>query len=411
MTKKPTIHLIGCFHTITNIDHSHCAFTGKVLRFPKMMQPFGYTVIEYSNGTSESTANEHVQILTKDELELLSSCWLAAKELVPATDKLNGDPLHFERVRIAANLAATVEAPVSTKDGAKFHGDTAAIGSPHWTEFNKRLIVELKKRVQPGDIIAHPFGRSHAGLLQVFPAKEFAHVETGIGYPDAPFGAFRIFETYNWQSWHHGKHNSAANDYEWVIPNYYDLEDWTPRSGTNTGYLLYFGRICSEKGLDHVAAIAASLKEDVLVVGQGDPTTWTKMTPYLKALGPKKGRERDALLQGARALLMPTRFHEPFGGAGVEGQLVGTPLIASDCAAFAETVTPGVNGYRCKQLADWVAAADMVKNLDRSAIAAEARRRYNLETCGAMFDTAFQRIHDLYNGSRGWCNLPPNYSI
>lgn len=108
---------------------------------------------------------------------------------------------------------------------------------------------------------------------------------------------------------------------------------------------------------------------------------------------------------------MPTRFHEPFGGAGVEGQLVGTPLIASDCAAFAETVTHGVNGFRCKQLADWVAASDMVKDLDRTAIAAEARKRYSLETCGAMFDTAFRRIHDLYNGSRGWYNLPPNYSI
>lgn len=409
MTKKPTIHLIGCFHTITNIDHSHCAFTGKVLRFPKMMQPFGYTVIEYSNGTSESTANEHVQILTKDELELLSSCWLAARDSVPQTKTLFGDALHMERARVSADLAVKVRHPIETK--GQFHGDTAAIGSPHWTEFQKRLIVEMKTRVKPGDIIAHPFGRSHADLLKVFPAREYAHVETGIGYPDGPFGAFRIFETYNWQSWHHGKHNSAANDYEFVIPNYYDLADWTPRTGPNTGYLLYFGRVCSEKGLGHVTAIAEALKEEILVVGQGDATPWTNKTPYLKALGPKRGRERDELVRGARALFMPTRFHEPFGGAGVEGQLVGTPLIASDCAAFAETVTPGVNGYRCKQLADWVSAAGMVKNLDRSAIAAEARRRYSLETCGKMFDTAFHRIHDLYNGSRGWYNLPPNYSI
>ena len=42
MTKKPTIHLIGCFHTIIDLQHTHCAFSQKVLRFPKMMQPFGY---------------------------------------------------------------------------------------------------------------------------------------------------------------------------------------------------------------------------------------------------------------------------------------------------------------------------------------------------------------------------------
>lgn len=226
MTKKPTIHLIGCFHTIIDLQHTHCAFSQKVLRFPKMMQPCGYTVIEYSNGTSESTANEHVQILTKEELELLSSCWLAARDVVPQTKTLFGDALHMERASVSADLAAKAHHPIETK--VQFHGDTAAIGSPHWTEFNKRLIVELKKRVQPGDIIAHPFGRSHTELLKVFPVREYAHVETGIGYPDAPFGAFRIFETYNWQSWHHGRHNSAANDYEWVIPNYYDLSDWTP---------------------------------------------------------------------------------------------------------------------------------------------------------------------------------------
>lgn len=401
--QKPTIHLIGCFHTIIDLQHTHCAFSQKVLRFPKMMQPFGYNVIEYSNGTSESTADEHVQILTKDELELLSSCWIAARQLVPQTDKLFGDQLHLERERVSNDLAASITAPMSID--SKFHGDTAAIGSPHWREFNKRLIIELKKRVKPGDIIAHPFGRSHVGLLKEFPSQQFAHVETGIGYPDAPFGCFRIFETYNWQSWHHGKHNSGSNDYEWVIPNYYDLEDWTPRDGKNDGYLLYFGRVCPEKGMNHVAAIAEALQEEILVVGQGDPTPWTAKTPYLKSLGAKKGRERDELLRGARALLMPTRFHEPFGGAGVEGQLVGTPLIASDCAAFAETVTPSVNGFRCKQLADWVAAAEAVKNLDRSAIATEARRRYSLETCGAMFDEAFKRIHGLYTG-RGWYHIP-----
>ena len=64
---KPVLHLLGLFHTQTKLAYSHCAFTGKVLRFPKMMQRFGYEIIEYSNFGSESTADEHVEILSKNE--------------------------------------------------------------------------------------------------------------------------------------------------------------------------------------------------------------------------------------------------------------------------------------------------------------------------------------------------------
>jgi len=41
-----TLHLVGIFHTQHTAAYSHCAFTGKALRFPKMMQRQGYTVIE-----------------------------------------------------------------------------------------------------------------------------------------------------------------------------------------------------------------------------------------------------------------------------------------------------------------------------------------------------------------------------
>ncbi len=35
---KPRLHLVGIFHTKAQLAFSHCAFTGKALRFPKMMQ-------------------------------------------------------------------------------------------------------------------------------------------------------------------------------------------------------------------------------------------------------------------------------------------------------------------------------------------------------------------------------------
>ena len=69
MNKKPRLHMLGLFHTKTNLDYSHCAFTGKVLRFPKMMQQYGYDVIEYSNEGSTSNATEQVNIFNNSEYQ------------------------------------------------------------------------------------------------------------------------------------------------------------------------------------------------------------------------------------------------------------------------------------------------------------------------------------------------------
>ena len=101
---------------------------------------------------------------------------------------------------------------------------------------------------------------------------------------------------------------------------------------------------------------------------------------------------------------MPTEFIEPFGGSGVEGLLCGTPLITTDYGAFTETVKHGINGYRRKTLADWLAAVADVSQLNRQNIAKEARATYSLEACGARYDDAFQKIYQLYD--KGWYTLP-----
>ena len=363
-----TLHLVCPFHTVPSLAASHCAFTGKALRFPKMMQPHGYRVVEYSNGQSESLAEEKVVMLTEAELETMTG----------------------------------------KKDKTAFHGSTATIGSLWWNEFDRRLRLALKERVQPNDFICHPFGRAHAGLVRDFPQAH--HVETGIGYPDQSFGAFRIYESYAWMHYHQGQHlnfdpwgrvvfrdnlpvvGRSGSDYEWVVPNYFDLYDWTPRTESGK-YLLYFGRICPEKGLSVIQEIAKRIDEKIVVAGQGDITPWAGKN--IEYIGPVTGKARDKLLGEAKAILVPTRFTEPFGGVAVEAMLCGTPAITSDFGAFTETVQRGENGWRCHTLRDWLNAIASAPDFDRKKIALHARRRYSLEYCGACYNGIFNQIADL----------------
>jgi glycosyltransferase involved in cell wall biosynthesis len=354
---QPTLHLIGIFHTQHTQAYSHCAFTGKALRFPRMMQTQGYKVIEYSNEGSESTADEHVAMLDRAQFE----------------------GLYGSRKQTA------------------FYGSDATLGSDGHQQFEQRLIPALRERLRPQDIICHPFGHAHQRLMDVFPAHQ--HVETGVGYPTLMPNSFRIFESYAWMHYHQGKEGRSGRNYEWVIPNYYDLDDWDV--STQPGeYLAFLGRITELKGIDTIRAIADHSPWPIVLHGQGDPSRWAH--PNIEYRGPLSGRDRSKFLGGARALLAPSVFTEPFCGMAVEAMLCGTPVVSVDYGAMTETVQDGM-GFRCHTLRDWLDALNAVGDLDRGSIAKRARGRYSLETCGAQYKKAFTDLNALYGD--GWYSL------
>lgn len=355
---KPTLHLIGVFHTQSTTEYSHCAFTGKALRFPKMMTALGWNVVEYSNAGSEALSSEHVEILSRQEFEGF----------------------------------------FNKRKDTDFFGDDAVIGSDCHRVFEERLVEEMKSRVQPRDIICHPFGHAHEILTQVFPNNH--HVETGIGYQTLMQKSFKIFESYAWMHWHQGRAGRNGVNYEWVVPNYFDVEEWEP--SYNPGeYLAFLGRITSTKGLDTVLEIAKRSPWPVVLHGQGDPSPWSH--PNIHYRGPIHGKARSEFLRNARAMLMPTVFTEPFGGSGVEAMLCGTPLISVDYGAFTETVIDGVTGFRCHTLADWMEAVHKCGDLDRTQIVDISRGRYSLETCAGKYDRIFKQLDNLWE--RGWYEL------
>lgn len=357
----PTLHLIGVFHTQATDDYSHCAFTGKARRFPLMMRRQGWRVVEYGNAGSQAQPDQFVPMLSLEQFETLYG-----------------------------NRRATA-----------FHGDDATIGSPGHEIFESRLLPELESRLKPQDIICHPFGHAHQSVVEKFPAHQ--HVETGIGYPTLMPGTFRVFESYAWMHYHQGREGRNGISYEWVVPNYYDLDDWDVQASPGD-YLAFLGRICPEKGMDTILAIADHSPWPIVIAGQGDPTPWRH--PNIQYRGPITGRDRSAFLGGARAALMPSFFTEPFGGSGVEAMLCGTPLIAVDYGAFAETVIPSITGFRCRTLHDWLEAISSAACLNRGFIAKIARNRYGLDACGKQYDRLFRQIHDLWGA--GWYALSSN---
>ena len=364
------LHLPAIPHTITSSRYSHCAFTGKVLRFAPMMRSRGYQVYHYGVEGSEAGADVNIDILTKEE---------------------------WQQLRVDSYLHLHHEAGAKDlEDERRFVGDLANVSTPIYREFNKRLRAALLERYQPGDIVCLPFGEAHKEAIA---GLEVLAVETGIGYPDS-FLPFRICESYAWKHWTCGRCDAAPHNYWFVCPNYYDILEWPV--GQPSPIVGYFGRICPIKGLDTVLEVARRFPGTQFVIcGQGEDL-YSDKADNLSYQPPLHGADRGAFLGSLACLLAPSVYLEPFCGVNVEAQLCGTPVIAPDAGAFAETVEHEKTGLLCHTLADFCSGVQRALRggFDRDYIRKRAQDRYDMYQVAKQNDYAFRCIGDLR--SEGW---------
>jgi glycosyltransferase involved in cell wall biosynthesis len=331
-----------------------------------------YPVIEYSNGKSMSGAAQ-VRIFTENQLKRT----FGGKLFTHTT---------WENVNHAENREAFLSA----------------------------ARAKMARLVRPGDIVAHTCGAERS-LVAAFP--EAIHVETGIGYAAGPGGCYRIFESESWRAWHMGRYHVPSSSGTWpdypeitttaVVPNYYDTSDWRLGEGARgtTPYVLYAGRMTSDKGIEIVEACAQALPEVTFFVVSGDPRSDRLTAPNIHWIGRVSSRKELAGLYGsASCVLMPSRFWEPFGGVAVESLLCGTPVVCPDYAAFVETVAHPDDGMRCMTPEDYLYALRLMldpeqgwaSQASRASRRVRAQERFGLEPARLAYLAAFDHFERLH---------------
>jgi glycosyltransferase involved in cell wall biosynthesis len=160
-----------------------------------------------------------------------------------------------------------------------------------------------------------------------------------------------------------------------VIHHGLDVSEFPVGRGDG-GYLLFLGRMAPEKGAHR--AMEAAYKAGVpLLMAAKMREPWefdyfeTYVKPYLNQdiqyLGEVPHEEKLALLAGARALLNPIRWAEPFGLVMIEAMACGTPVLAFPEGAAPEIVEDGKTGFLCHDEVDMADAIGHVGHLDRAA--------------------------------------------
>ncbi len=367
-------------HTITTNDFSHCAYTGKVLRFGPMMRSRGFEVYHYGVEGSQSGATKDINLMTRDEWDYLR---------VKSYKQLHPEISHDDAVKHLANHKS-------------FIGDLGNWSLPLYTEFNDRLRPRLQEnyRSTTTDIICLPFGASHDRALN---GLNMVVCESGIGYNDS-VRPYRIFESYAWLHHELAKSGKWGQNYWFVVPNYFDSREWplslTPKLNT----VGFFGRIYDGKGCHIVMEVAARMPHvQFILCGQGNPEQFMKH-PNIVYKEPISGKDRGEYLGSLTALLAPTMFIEPFCGVAVEAQMCGTPVLTQDYGAQTETIENMKTGIRCHTLQDYVVGVQMAIDgkFDRTYIHKRAVKLYDMFEVGKKYEYAFKSIMDIHNGTNGW---------
>jgi glycosyltransferase involved in cell wall biosynthesis len=110
-------------------------------------------------------------------------------------------------------------------------------------------------------------------------------------------------------------------------------------------YLLFIGRLSRERGIETLMNVMKELPHISLkVAGTGDYPK--DNIPFnVEFLGFKRHEEVERLIEGARYLLFPSEWYEPFGLSIAECLSLGKPVIASRIGAIPELVEDGKNGF------------------------------------------------------------------
>src|ERR1019366_10736474 len=158
-----------------------------------------------------------------------------------------------------------------------------------------------------------------------------------------------------------------------AIPNPIAVDSW-PFRRTDDGYLLWIGRMTPDKGPHRAIEIARAAGQDIILAGVVQPGQRAFCGRHVEPLidgqsvrfvGEVGGTRKKQLFAGARALLVPIRWPEPFGMVIIESLVCGTPVLAFDEGAVTELVDDGVTGFVVEDETAMVAALGNVHEIHR----------------------------------------------
>jgi glycosyltransferase involved in cell wall biosynthesis len=185
-----------------------------------------------------------------------------------------------------------------------------------------------------------------------------------------------------------------------AIPNPIDVRAW-PLRERKDDYLLWVGRMTAEKGPHRAIAAARAAGVPLVLAGVIQPGQQAffdcEVAPHIdgervRFVGEIGGSVKLAAFAGARALLMPIRWEEPFGMVMVEALACGTPVIAFPEGAARELVCDGQTGYLVQDEQAMGAAVASLSRIAPRECRAWVAEHCDIEVVAAAYEQTYRSV-------------------
>src|SRR5271165_2443527 len=174
----------------------------------------------------------------------------------------------------------------------------------------------------------------------------------------------------------------------------------TPQPGPRD-YLAFLGRICPEKSPDRAIRIARAAGMRLKIAAKIDrvdktyfETTIRPMIDddQIQLIGEIGDAEKPAFLSGAKALLLPIDWPEPFGLVMIEAMACGTPTIAFPAGSVPEIIDHGVTGFIVHDEAEAVTAVSRLNEVSAAAIRQRFEHRFTARRMAEDYVALYRRL-------------------
>jgi glycosyltransferase involved in cell wall biosynthesis len=181
------------------------------------------------------------------------------------------------------------------------------------------------------------------------------------------------------------------------VYNGVDPEDYIYRERKDD-YFLFLSKVSrAVKGVDVALRLARRLGFRLVVAGgtrfdlRRTGGLWDSVRADVQFCGEVGGRRKAELIAGARALLFPIRWEEPFGIVVPEALISGTPVITTPRGAMPELVTPDV-GFLCRDEDELADAIQRVGSISPAACRQRALEHFTSTLCARKFLGYYERL-------------------
>lgn len=271
-----------------------------------------------------------------------------------------------------------------------------------WNSYDVRSILTLKKMQGQFDVIHNHMGHIALPFLKEFECPIVTTNHNNVAsycadiyfeFGDLPFIAIsNAYKRLNFPD---------KINYVDVVYNGIELDDFKLDKEIKRDYLLFIGRISQAKGTATAIDIACQLGLPLKIAGKVDAADMTYFEscvkkklnhPLIEYIGEITLEQKAELYGGAKAVVYPIDFDEPFGLVMAESLAAGTPVMAFDRGSVCEIVSDGETGIVGNTNEDLIARFDEIEKIKPETCKERAKNNFSKERMTCDYEKVYNRL-------------------